>query len=160
MEYILLTGGAGYIGSHTCAEFLNSGQNIVVVDNLSNSNADNLARLNNFGTGNLVFIKSDLQDKKTLTKIFETYNIKSVVHFAGLKAVGESVQNPILYYNNNIGCTLSLLDVCNKFNCKNIVFSSSATVYGEPVSLPIKEEFELKPTSPYGTSKLIIEKYT
>lgn len=157
MEYILLTGGAGYIGSHACAEFLSIGKSIVVVDNLSNSNSDNLARLNGFGTGKLIFIRGDVQDRMTLTKIFETYNIKSVIHFAGLKAVGESVQNPILYYNNNIGCTLSLLEICNKFNCKNIVFSSSATVYGEPASVPIKEESELKPTNPYGTSKLIIE---
>lgn len=154
---ILVTGGAGYIGSHTCVELLNAKYDIVVIDNFSNSKKDVIDKIKTITKKDFNFYEGDCQDKKLLKKIFEENKISSVIHFAGFKAVGESVQKPIMYYRNNIDSTLSLLEVMNEFNIKKIVFSSSATVYGNPKSLPIKENFPLSTTNPYGSTKLMIE---
>lgn len=154
---ILVTGGAGYIGSHTCVELLNADYEIVVVDNLLNSSEKSLERVEEITGKKLVFYKADLLDKEALNDIFEKENIDSVIHFAGLKAVGESVSKPLEYYHNNITGTLVLCDVMRKHNVKNIVFSSSATVYGNPETVPIREDFPLSVTNPYGRTKLIIE---
>ena len=154
---ILITGGAGYIGSHTCVELLNSGYNIVVIDNFSNSKKEVIDKIKQITNKNFKFYEGDCCDKKILTKIFNENKIDSVIHFAGFKAVGESVSKPIMYYRNNLDSTLTLLEVMSEYNCKKIVFSSSATVYGNPKSLPIKEDFPLSTTNPYGTTKLIIE---
>ncbi len=154
---ILVTGGAGYIGSHTCVELLNENYDVVVLDNLSNSSEESLFRIKNITGKSLEFYKADLLNKKQIAAVFSEHKIDGVIHFAGLKAVGESVSIPLKYFHNNITGTLNLLAVMNDFNVKNIVFSSSATVYGEPVSLPIKEEFPLSATNPYGRTKLMIE---
>lgn len=154
---ILVTGGAGYIGSHTCVELLNLGYEVVVVDNLTNSNEESLNRVKEITGKNLTFYKADLLDKDAIDQIFEKETIDSVIHFAGLKAVGESVQKPLEYYHNNITGTLILCDVMRKHNVKNIVFSSSATVYGTPKTVPIKEDFPLSTTNPYGSTKLMLE---
>ncbi len=154
---ILVTGGAGYIGTHTCVELLESGYQVVVYDNLSNSKYTSLERVQEITGKSLTFIKDDLLDKPALEKVFQQHTINAVIHFAGLKAVGESVSMPIEYYHNNVGGTLNLLKVMKQFDCKNIVFSSSATVYGDPHTLPIKEDFRLSATNPYGASKLMIE---
>jgi len=154
---ILVTGGAGYIGSHTCVELLKAGHEIVIVDNLSNSNEKSLHRVQAITGKKLDFYKVDIRDRKALEQVFEQHDINSVVHFAGLKAVGESVEKPLLYYKNNVGGTIILCEVMKKFDVKDIVFSSSATVYGDPHKVPIKENFPLHPTNPYGRSKLMIE---
>lgn len=154
---ILVTGGAGYIGSHTCVELLQEGYEVIVVDNLMNSNEESLARVKKITNKNLKFYKVDLLEQIALEEIFKENNIDAVIHFAGLKAVGESVSIPLKYYSNNISSTLTLCDVMNKFNVKNLVFSSSATVYGDPTIVPIKEEFPLSATNPYGRTKLMIE---
>lgn len=154
---ILVTGGAGYIGSHTCVELLNENYDVVVLDNLSNSSEESLSRVQNITGKSLDFYKADLLNKKEITKVFQDHKIDAVIHFAGLKAVGESVAIPLKYFHNNITGTLNLLEVMNETSVKNIVFSSSATVYGDPASLPIKEDFPLSATNPYGRTKLMIE---
>lgn len=154
---ILVTGGAGYIGSHTCVELLNENFDVVVLDNLSNSCEEALTRVKQITGKPLEFYKTDLLDKSAVESIFKTHAIDAVIHFAGLKAVGESVSIPLSYYHNNITGTLHLLEAMKKFEVKNLVFSSSATVYGDPASLPIKEDFELSVTNPYGRTKLMIE---
>ncbi len=154
---ILVTGGAGFIGSHTCVELLDIGEDLVIVDNFSNSNPKSLDKIKQITGKDFKFYEIDLLDRENLEKVFEENDIESVIHFAGLKAVGESVQKPIEYYHNNITGTLILLDVMKKYNCKKIVFSSSATVYGSPKTVPIKEDFDLYTTNPYGSTKLMIE---
>lgn len=154
---ILVTGGAGYIGSHTCVELLNAGYEVVVVDNLCNSSEEALRRVKEITGKNIKFYKTDLLWEKELREIFQTEKIDAVIHFAGLKAVGESVQKPLEYYHNNITGTLVLLGVMREFGVKNIVFSSSATVYGKPETVPIKEDFPLSTTNPYGSTKLMLE---
>jgi len=154
---ILVTGGAGYIGSHTCIELLNNGYKVVVVDNLCNSNIESLNRVRKITGKELVFYQQDIRDEAVLTTIFTEQNIDAVIHFAGLKAVGESVTMPLEYYQTNLTGTLVLLKVMREYNVKNFVFSSSATVYGDPHTVPITEQFPLSATNPYGRSKLIIE---
>lgn len=155
---ILVTGGTGYIGSHTCVELLNSGYEVVIVDNLCNSKEKTINDIESITGKKVTFYKGDVCDKDTLTKIFSENKIGAVIHFAGLKAVGESVEKPLLYYRNNIDSTLSLCEVMNEFNIKKIIFSSSATVYGEPEKLPITEDMKVgNTTNPYGSSKLYIE---
>ena len=154
---ILVTGGTGYIGSHTCVELLNAGYDIVVVDNFSNSKPDVVEKIKEITGHNFKFYQGDVCDKSVLNKIFSENEIDAVIHFAGYKAVGESVSKPLMYYRNNIDSTLSLLEVMNDFNVKKLVFSSSATVYGKPKTLPIKEDFKLSTTNPYGSTKLMIE---
>jgi UDP-glucose 4-epimerase len=154
---ILVTGGAGYIGSHTCIELLEAGYQILVVDNLCNSSEESLQRVQRITNKPLVFKKVDLLDKSALQEVFRISDIEAVIHFAGLKAVGESVEVPLQYYHNNITGTLLLCDVMAEFGVPNIVFSSSATVYGDPLTVPISEEFPVKPTNPYGWTKLMIE---
>lgn len=156
---ILVTGGAGYIGSHTCIELLKAGHNLVVIDNLCNSSRESLRRIENIFKIEIPFYKVDIRNKGALIKVFEKHLIDGVIHFAGLKAVGESTEKPIEYYSNNFVGTCTLVEVMNTFKCKNIVFSSSATVYGNPKSVPIKEDFSLSATNPYGQSKLMIEKF-
>ncbi len=154
---ILVTGGTGYIGSHTCCELLDAGYDIVVIDNFSNSKPDVVEKIKKITGKDFKFYEGDVCDKKVLKKIFSENEIDAVIHFAGYKAVGESVAKPLMYYRNNLDSTLSLLEVMDEFNCKKIVFSSSATVYGKPKSLPIKEDFPLSATNPYGSTKLMIE---
>jgi UDP-glucose 4-epimerase len=154
---ILVTGGAGYIGSHTCVELLESGYQIVVVDNLCNSSEESLRRVQHITKKELTFHQVDLLDKTSVKEIFHNYEIKAVIHFAGLKAVGESVEIPLRYYHNNITGTLILCDVMVEFGVADVVFSSSATVYGDPHKVPISEDFPVKPTNPYGWTKLMIE---
>ena len=154
---ILVTGGAGYIGSHTMVELLNAGHDVVVMDNLSNSKEESLARVREITGRDFLFYKADLCDKPALQDIFRNNPIDAVIHFAGLKAVGESVQKPLEYFSNNVYGTLCLCDVMRANNVKKIVFSSSATVYGDPHKVPITEDFPLSATNPYGRSKLFIE---
>ena len=154
---ILVTGGAGFIGSHTAVELLEAGEDIVIVDNFINSKPIVLDRIKKITNKDFKFYEVDILDKEKLEKVFEENDIKEVIHFAGLKAVGESVQKPIEYYHNNITGTLVLLDLMRKYNCKKIVFSSSATVYGAPKTVPIKEDFPLSTTNPYGSTKLMLE---
>jgi UDP-glucose 4-epimerase len=154
---ILVTGGAGYIGSHTCLELLKDGYEVVVVDNLSNSKEESLKRVQGLAGKTLVFHEVDLLDKKSLDAVFSGASVDAVVHFAGLKAVGESVTIPLSYYHNNVTGTLILCEVMEKHNVKNLVFSSSATVYGDPHKVPITEDFPLSATNPYGRTKLMIE---
>lgn len=158
VKTILVTGGAGYIGSHTCVELLAAGFEIVVLDNLCNSSAESLRRVADIaGRKSIAFYEGDIRDEALLDKIFRENQIYSVIHFAGLKAVGESVEKPLEYYDNNVAGTVSLLNVMRRHGVKNIVFSSSATVYGDPHTTPIQEDFPLSATNPYGRSKLIIE---
>ena len=154
---VLVTGGTGYIGSHTAVELLNSDYEIVIIDNFSNSKSDVLDKIKLITNKDFKFYEGDVCNKDLLRKIFNENKIDAVIHFAGYKAVGESVKKPIMYYRNNIDSTLSLIEVMNEFNCKKIVFSSSATVYGNPTTLPIKEDFPLSTTNPYGSTKLMIE---
>ena len=156
---VLLTGGAGYIGSHTAIELINSGHNVIVVDNLVNSSEESIKRVREITDKEIVFYKSDVRDANALRDIFKAHQINAVIHFAGLKAVGESVAKPIEYYRNNIDSTLSLLDVMNEFKVSKLVFSSSATVYGTPEELPLKESSRIGIgiTNPYGQSKFMIE---
>jgi len=154
---ILVTGGAGYIGNHICIELLNANYEIIVVDNFSNSTPESLTRVKKIADRDFLVYDIDITDKKELEKIFSIHNIDSVIHLAGLKAVGESVELPLMYYHNNIVGTLVLCEVMQKFEVKRMVFSSSATVYGAPRSVPIDEEFPLSVTNPYGRSKLMIE---
>lgn len=154
---ILVTGGTGYIGSHTCVELLNSGYDVVIIDNLCNSKREVVDKIESITSKKVKFYEEDVCNKEALQTIFKENKIDAVIHFAGLKAVGESVQKPLMYYRNNLDSTLSLLEVMNEYNCKQLVFSSSATVYGTPKSLPIKEDFPLSTTNPYGSTKLMIE---
>ncbi|MBF0301752.1 MAG: UDP-glucose 4-epimerase GalE [Desulfamplus sp.] len=167
---IVVTGGAGYIGSHTCVELLENGWEVVVVDNLANSSFEALKRVEEITGKKIEFYQTDIRDKSKLSEIFSAYtsnsetsenhqkcSIDAVIHFAGLKAVGESVALPLEYYSNNITGTLTLLEVMKQYGVKNLVFSSSATVYGDPHTLPIKENFPLSVTNPYGRTKLMIE---
>ena len=154
---VLVTGGAGFIGTHTCVELLNNNEEIVVVDNLSNSKFEAIKRVEELTGKKIKFYKVDLLDEALLQKVFDENTIESVIHFAGLKAVGESVEKPLLYYQNNVSGTTILLKVMSKYNIKKIVFSSSATVYGTPKEVPIKEDFPLSTANPYGTTKLMIE---
>lgn len=154
---ILVTGGAGFIGSHTCVELLNAGYEIAVIDNFCNSKPESLKRIKQITGKDFKFYEADLLDRDAVEKIFTENKIDAVIHFAGLKAVGESVAMPIEYYHNNIGSTLVLCDVMRKHGCKKLVFSSSATVYGNPASVPISEDFPLSTTNPYGSTKLMIE---
>jgi UDP-glucose 4-epimerase len=154
---ILVTGGAGYIGSHTCLELLQAGYDVVVVDNLSNSKAEPLQRVQALTGKSLQFEPIDLLDKVELDRVFSQYDISAVIHFAGLKAVGESVAKPLYYYQNNVAGTLNLSEIMAQHNIKDMVFSSSCTVYGDPHTVPVKEDFPLSATNPYGRSKLMIE---
>jgi len=155
---ILVTGGAGYIGSHTCVELLESGYEIVVLDNLDNSSEKSLERVKEITGKDFPFYKVDLLDYEATEKVFSEHKFDSVIHFAGLKAVGESVKMPIRYYHNNITGTLNLIDIMGKHGVFNIVFSSSATVYGVPKTVPITEDFPTSTTNPYGSTKLMIER--
>jgi UDP-glucose 4-epimerase len=154
---ILVTGGAGYIGSHTCVELLNSGYEIIVVDNLSNSSVESINRVKEITGKQFNFYKEDILNREALDTIFKENIIDAVVHFAGFKAVGESVTIPLTYYHNNITSTLVLCEVMKKHNVKRMIFSSSATIYGIPETSPITEEFPLSATNPYGQTKLMIE---
>lgn len=154
---ILVTGGTGYIGSHTCVELLNKGEDIIVLDNLSNSKIEIVDRIKQITGKDFKFYKADLLNKQDIEKIFEENKIESVMHFAGLKAVGESVAEPIRYYINNVTGSLVLLDTMKKYNVKKIIFSSSATVYGSSNKIPYTENMPLSSTNPYGTTKLFTE---
>ncbi len=155
---ILLPGGAGFIGSHTAVELLNAGKEIVIIDNFSNSKPQVLDAIKKITGKDFKFYEMDYMDKEKLEKVFEENDIEAVMNFAGYKAVGESVQKPIEYYTNNISGALVVLDTMRKYNCKTFIFSSSATVYGEPETIPITEECKTGgTTNPYGTSKLFIE---
>ena len=154
---IMLTGGAGYIGSHTCVELLEAGYPVVVVDNLSNSKMASIERVQRITGKSVNFHQVDLQDKSALSAVFDAYDIQAVIHFAGFKAVGESVAFPLRYYQNNIVATLTLCDVMAAHNVKNMVFSSSATVYGDPSHTPVTEDLPIHPTNPYGRTKSMIE---
>jgi len=154
---ILVTGGAGYIGSHTSVELLNAGHEVVIVDNLSNSHEESVNRICEITGQDVDFYEIDVKDKEALETVFENHKFDAVIHFAALKAVGESVEKPLLYYHNNITGSIVLCEVMNKYNVKNIVFSSSATVYGDPASVPIREDFPVSTTNPYGTTKLLME---
>ncbi|WP_096156548.1 UDP-glucose 4-epimerase GalE [Bacillus sp. FJAT-45066] len=154
---ILVTGGAGYIGSHTCVELLEAGYDIVVFDNLSNSKTESLKRVKEITGKDFSFVEGDILDKGALERAFKEHSVESVIHFAGLKAVGESVEKPLYYYHNNVTGTVNLCEVMAKYGVKNIVFSSSATVYGMPDTVPISEDLPLSATNPYGRSKLMIE---
>ena len=154
---VLVTGGAGYIGSHTCVELLKAGHEVFVIDNLSNGHEAALDRVRLITNCELQFMNADIRDSNALDKIFNTFKPDSVIHFAGLKAVGESVVDPLKYYEVNVGGSISLLTAMTKAECSNIVFSSSATVYGDPKYLPYDEEHPTNPVNPYGRTKLIIE---
>lgn len=154
---ILVTGGAGYIGSHTCVELLDAGHEVVVLDNLCNSSRAAIKRVERI-TGKVIpFVEGDIRDNHLLRKMFHAHDFDAVMHFAGLKAVGESCEMPLKYYENNISGTITLCQVMVECNVKRMIFSSSATVYGDPHALPIKEDFPLSATNPYGHSKLVIE---
>jgi UDP-glucose 4-epimerase len=154
---ILVTGGAGYIGSHTCVELLNAGYQIIVLDNFSNSKPESLKRVKEITGKDFTFYEVDLLDRNGVEEVFATNQIEAVIHFAGLKAVGESIEIPLHYYHNNINGTLILCGVMKKNGVKNLVFSSSATVYGMPERVPITEDFPLSAVNPYGRTKLMIE---
>jgi UDP-glucose 4-epimerase len=154
---ILVTGGAGYIGSHTCLELLNNGYDVIVVDNLSNSKQASLDRVQELTGKNLIFYHVDILDRDALSNVFSQHPVQAVIHFAGLKAVGESVSIPLQYFHNNVSGTLVLLDVMKQHEVKDIVFSSSSTVYGDVKIVPLKEDFPLSAINPYGRTKLMIE---
>lgn len=158
MSKILVTGGAGFIGSHTCVELLDSEYEVVVVDNLCNSSKESLKRVEKITGKSVKFYEADIADKDAMNKVFEENDISCVIHFAGLKAVGESVQKPLEYYQNNISGTLNMCEVMRNHGVKNIIFSSSATVYGDPASVPITEKFPKgQCTNPYGWTKSMLE---
>lgn len=158
MPTILVTGGAGYIGSHTVLQLLKAGNDVVVLDNLSNSSIESMNRVKELAGKTLTFIQGDIRDEEALSRLFKEYDISSVIHFAGLKAVGESVEKPLQYYENNVFGTITLCKAMAEYNVRNLVFSSSATVYGDPVSLPLREDMPTgQPTNPYGMSKLMVE---
>lgn len=157
-QTILITGGAGYIGSHAAIEFLAAGHDIVVLDNFCNSSAESLRRVEALTGRTFPFVKGDIRDRAGLAALFRQHRIDCVIHFAGLKAVGESVENPLLYYDNNIAGSVTLFETMQAAGVKSLVFSSSATVYGDPASVPIREDFPVGgTTNPYGRSKLVIE---
>ncbi len=156
-EKILITGGAGYIGSHTAVELMNAGHKVVIVDNLSNSSVKVLDRLQQLCGPQFVFVQADVRDSTALDRIFAEHTIGGAIHFAGLKAVGESVAEPLRYFDNNVGSTLSLLQAMDRAGVRRIVFSSSATVYGDPDTVPIPETSRLQVTNPYGRTKLMCE---
>ena len=157
MGKILVTGGAGYIGSHTCIQLVEAGYDVVVVDNMCNCHREGLKRAEEIAGASIPLVEADVRDGAALKKVFNDYDIDAVIHFAGLKAVGESVEKPLEYYDNNLTGTIQLLLAMKDADVKNIVFSSSATVYGDPASLPITEDFPLSVTNPYGRSKLVVE---
>ncbi|WP_075187582.1 UDP-glucose 4-epimerase GalE [Teredinibacter haidensis] len=154
---VLVTGGAGYIGSHTCIELIHAGFEIVVVDNLCNSKSESLKRVEDITGKTVPFHLLDVTDRAALREVFETYTITAAIHFAGLKAVGESNDIPLTYYHNNVGGTIALCEVMQEFGVNPLLFSSSATVYGDPASVPILESFPTSATNPYGRSKLMVE---
>jgi UDP-glucose 4-epimerase len=154
---ILVTGGMGYIGSHTCVELIKAGHDVVVVDNLCNAQAVVQQRIEKIAGKTIVFAEVDIRDRAGMEKVFAAHKVDAVIHFAGLKAVGESVAQPLRYYDNNVSGSVVLFETMAKFGCKTMVFSSSATVYGDPASVPIREDFPLSATNPYGRSKLMIE---
>ena len=154
---VLVTGGAGYIGSHTCVELLAAGYEVVILDNLANSSEESLKRIGEISGKTVTFHRADLLDSPAVRRIFQQEHFDAVIHFAGYKAVGESVAKPLSYYHNNITGTLVLLQALRGHGVKNFVFSSSACVYGDPATVPIREEFPLKPTNPYGWTKVVIE---
>ena len=158
MQTILVTGGAGYIGSHTVLQLLESGKQVIVLDNLCNSSQESLNRVEELTGKKTIFVQGDIRDHTILELLFSKHDINAVIHFAGLKAVGESVEKPLNYYNNNVYGTLTLCEAMKKFGVKNLVFSSSATVYGDPIELPLREDMPTgQPTNPYGMSKLMVE---
>ncbi|TXD96876.1 UDP-glucose 4-epimerase GalE [Psychrobacter frigidicola] len=154
---ILVTGGAGYIGSHTCIALHQAGYDIVIYDNLSNSSREAINRVSKLIGESIEFIQGDIRDSELLKQVFTKYDFFGVIHFAGLKAVGESVAKPLMYYNNNVSGTITLLEVMTEYKVKNFIFSSSATVYGDPEMLPIDEKSPRSCTNPYGQSKLVVE---
>lgn len=154
---VLVTGGAGYIGSHTCVELLEQGYNVIAVDNLANGNAGAIERVEAITGKNVPFYAVDLRNNDTLNQVFSEHQIDDVIHFAGYKAVGESVEKPLLYYSNNVSATVTLLEKVQKYDIQNFVFSSSCTVYGNPDHVPVKETDKLAPTNPYGRSKWMVE---
>jgi UDP-glucose 4-epimerase len=156
--HVIVTGGAGYIGSHTCLELLNAGCKVTVIDNLCNSSRESIRRVEELTGQSIAFFEVDLLDTDKLRDVFtQTPDATAIIHFAGLKAVGESVEKPLIYYHNNLGSTLNLCQVMQERGITNIVFSSSATVYGDPASVPIREDFPLSCTNPYGRTKLMTE---
>jgi UDP-glucose 4-epimerase len=157
MTTILVTGGAGFIGSHACVELLSADYNVIVIDNLSNSKKEALNRVESITGKKLIFYENDLTNFEAVSKIFESHHIDAVIHFAGFKAVGESVEKPLCYYQNNLDSTIILCQAMQKYDVFNIVFSSSATVYGDPDTVPIREDFPLTAVNPYGRTKLYNE---
>lgn len=157
MRNVLVTGGAGYIGSHTCVELLNAGFGVIVYDNFSNSNPESIARVTRITGRQPVLIEGDIRDAALLERTLRQHDCQAVIHFAGLKAVGESVEQPLEYYDNNVGGTVALLQAMAAANVRSLVFSSSATVYGEPQRLPLTEDHPLSATNPYGRTKLMVE---
>ena len=157
MKQILVTGGAGYIGSHTVVQLIEAGFMPIVYDNFSNASMESIRRVEKITDTMVTVVEGDIRDREALRRVFEEYSIDSVIHFAGLKAVGESVQQPLRYYDNNVNGTVVLCEVMADAGCRQIVFSSSATVYGDPETVPIREDFPLSATNPYGRSKLMIE---
>jgi len=154
---VLVTGGAGYIGSHTVVLLIEAGYDVVVFDNFSTASKKSIVRVSKIVGKEIRVVEGDIRSKEALRSVFEHYTIDAVIHFAGLKAVGESVEKPLTYYDNNLGGTIALCQVMEEFDCKSIIFSSSATVYGDPATTPIKENFPTSATNPYGRSKLFIE---
>jgi len=154
---ILVTGGAGYIGSHTSILLIEAGYDVIIFDNFSNASKESIIRIEKIVNKSISYVEGDIRSKKDLEKVFQNYKIDAVIHFAGLKSVGESVVKPLKYYDNNLHGTTVLCSVMQKFGCKSIVFSSSATVYGNPHTTPVSENFPLLPTNPYGKSKLFVE---
>jgi len=154
---VLVTGGAGYIGSHTCILLIEAGYDVVIFDNFCNASKESIRRVEAIVGKEIAVVEGDIRSRDDLETAFSTYKIDAVIHFAGLKAVGESVEQPLKYYDNNVNGSAVLCEVMTEYNCKSIIFSSSATVYGDPHTTPILENFPLSPTNPYGRSKLIVE---